>query len=251
MDMRSSGGKFMGRKKTPELSFIDWGGKVAGAVGVLAIAAYIAGYAKFYFMYKALGCGWVLSLHSVQEVVSNGALDVFLCSLSAIPLFYYYPRSIDVDNKGRRIVGFILIGIITSFIVLVTLLGLKVDAFLIDLIIYCCSYLFYGVVLALSARYALEKGRSDYLLGALVAFVYSTIFSSYLVYQYKDFSKLDSDGAFTFEVSSDLESAGVLITSVNGRYLTRQCGSRNKYQLIVPSYRWSVDPRSEHGCDSP
>lgn len=240
----------MGRKKTPELNFIEWGGKVVGAVGVLAIAAYIAGYAKFYFLYRALSCVWVLKFHSVQDVVANGALDVFLCSLSAVPLFYCYSNSIDVDNKGRRIVGYILIGFTISFMFLVALMGYKVDAFFSDLIIYCCGYLFYGVALAVSARYALEEGKYEYLLGALAAFVFCTIFSSYLVYEYKEFSKLDSDGAFAYKVASGHEEAGVLITSVNGRYLTRQCGYTNKYQLIAPAQKWGVEPRIEGSCDS-
>lgn len=240
----------MRRKKTPELNFIEWGGKVAGAVGVLAIAAYIAGYAKFYFLYSALNCLWVLKLHSVQDVVSNGALDVFLCSLSTVPLFYCYSNSTDVDNKGRRIVGYILIGVTISFIVLVKLLGYKVDTFVSDLIIYCCGYLFYGVSLAFSARYAIEEGRYEYVLGASAAFVFCTMFSSYLVYDYKEFSKLDSDGAFTYKVSSGHEEGGVLITSVNGRYLTRQCGDTDKYQLITPSQKWVVEPRNVGSCDS-
>ncbi len=239
----------MGRKKTPELSFIEWGGKVAGAVGVLAIAAYIAGYAKFYFLYRALGCVWVLKLHSVQDVVSNGSLDVFLSSLSAIPLFYCYSNAFDVDNKGRRIVGHIIIGITVSFLVLVRLIGYKVDAFLVDLLIYACGYLFYGVALAVSARFAVEEGKYEYLLAALAAFVFFTIFSSYLVYQDKDFSKLDSDGAFAYQVSSGHEEASVLITSVNGRYLTRHCGDTDKYQLVAPAQKWSVEPRNEGSCD--
>jgi hypothetical protein len=240
----------MGIKKTPQLNFIEWGGKVAGAVGVLAIAAYIAGYAKFYFLYRALNCVWVLKLHSVQDVVSNGAVDVFICSLSAIPLFYCYSKSIDVDNRGRRIVGYFLIGIIISVVVLVAVMGYKVDGFVIDLGIYCCSYLFYGVSLALCAKYAVEEGKYEYLLVGLVGFLFSTIFSSHLVCEYKDFAILDSDGAFAYGVSSGREGGGVLITSANGKYLTRQCGDANKYQLIVPSQKWTVQPRDAGSCDS-
>ncbi|MDP5165525.1 hypothetical protein [Pseudomonas syringae] len=238
----------MRRKKKPELSFIEWGGKVVGAVGVLAFAAYIAGHAKFYFLYKALNCQWVLSFHSVQDVVANGAMDVVLCSITAVPLFYIYKNSIDVDNNGRRIVGFTIVGMTISVGVAVLVFGYKLDAYVADLMIYLCSYFFYGVAIAHSARYSLEEGNYHSLLICFLGFVFSTFFSSYLVYEYKTFSLIYERGGFPYLVVGLDGKSEVLIGAVNGKYLARICGEADKYQLIVPTNKWLVEMRDPASC---
>lgn len=238
----------MRKKKKPEISFVEWGGKIVGAVGVLAMASYIAGFSKFYFLYRALGCVWVLSFHSIPDVVTNGAIDVALCSVTAIPLFHLYTNSLDVDNNGRRIVGLILFGMTISLGIAVGVLGFSVDPSTLDLLMYSCFYLFYGVAIAHSARYAVEEGDYNFLLFCFFGFVFSACLSSYLVHQYKTFDNIYEKGGFPYAVDGQSGRAMVLIGAVNGKYLVRFCGEDNKYQLIIPSHKWLVEAKRLDDC---
>lgn len=238
----------MVRKKQAELSFIDWAGKAAAALSVLAVAAYVAGCGKFYFLYKALECEWVLNLNSVQDVIANGALDVFICSLSAIPLFYGYRKSEDLDVRGRKVVGFFLVGVLISVVAMVGFYGKSVSQFILDTVTYSCSYLFCGLGVAYTARYALEMGRYQYILVGFVLFAFSTVSSSYLVNVSKGFFSMDSSGGFPYKVYSADGTVGVLISSVNGKYLVRACGESSVYQLIVPGEKWAVATRGGVSC---
>ncbi|NAS95006.1 hypothetical protein CU664_11630 [Pseudomonas syringae pv. actinidifoliorum] len=241
----------MRRNKKPEINFIDWGGKIVGAMGVLAMAAYVAGYAKFYFFYSALNCTWVLSMHSVQDVIANGAFDIVLCSATAIPLFFGYKSSVEIDNNGRRIVAFLLVGVVLSLCIGILLFDYKLNFYAADLIVYGGGYLFYGVLVAITARYSIEEGSYQYLMIAFLGFVMVTIFASYLVHREKTFSSVNKKGGFSYSVVGADGRAGILIGSVNGKYLVHVCEEADRYQMIIPSERWTVEGRGADSCLTP
>lgn len=234
--------------KKQDISFIDWGGKVVGAVGILGMAAYIAGYFKYYFFYSALNCSWVLGLHSVQDVIVNGVVDVALCSLSAVPLFFGFKTSTAIDNDGRRIVGFMLIGIMVSVAAGVLLLDYNLGVYAADLLTYGACYLIYGVSIANIARYSTEQGSYQYLLAAFLGFVFSTCFSSCLVNQYKTFASVDEKGGFAYQVIAEDGTSSVLVGTVSGKYLLHLCDDYDRYKLIAPSRSWIVEPRGSEQC---
>lgn len=234
--------------KKSEIDFIDWGGKVVGAVGVLGIAAYIAGYIKFYFYYRALKCSWVLDLHSVQDVIVNGALDVGLCSFTAVPLFFYYKSSVNIDNNGRRIVGYFLVGLIIAIAAAVILLDYKFDEKAGDLMVYAGMYLIYGVSVATIARYSAEEKSYRYLLATFGGFVFTSVFSSSLVNSQKTFSLIDERFGFHYKIVGANGSESVLVGTVGGKYLIHVCGEHNRFRLIAPSEKWIVAPRGSQTC---
>lgn len=241
-------GKTMRKAKRQEISFIDWGGKVVGAVGVLGMAAYIAGYLKFYFLYSALKCSWVLPFHSVQDVIANGVVDVFLCALTAVPLFFGYRTSRDIDNYGRRIVGFVVLGIAISIGVAVLFLGYVLDVYVSELLVYGVSYLVQGVFIANIARYSSEEGSYEYLAVGFLSFVFATCFSSYLVNSTKTFSAAYEKGAFPYVAVEKQALGGVLVGSVSGKYLVRICQDEDQYKLINPSDKWTIEAYEPGSC---
>lgn len=238
----------MRKVKKQEISFIDWGGKVVGAVGVLGMAAYVAGYLKFYFLYSALNCSWVLPFHSVQDVVANGVVDVFLCALTAVPLFFGYRTSLEIDNYGRRIVGFIVLGIVISIGVGVLFLGYVLDVYVNELLVHGASYLIQGVFIANIARYSSEEGSYEYLAVGFLSFVFATCFSSYLVNSNKTFAAAYEKGAFPYVAVEKQAVGGVLVGSVNGKYLFRLCQEEDQFKLISPSDKWTIEKHIPGSC---
>ncbi|CRM87366.1 hypothetical protein [Pseudomonas sp. 22 E 5] len=238
----------MRKVKKQEISFIDWGGKIVGAVGVLGMAAYIAGYFKFYFLYSALNCSWVLPFHSVQDVVANGVVDVFFCALTAVPLFFYYRTSLEIDSHGRRIVGLIVLGSLISIGIGVRFLGYVLDVYVSELMVYGASYLFQGVFIANVARYSSEKGSYEYIAAGFLLFVFASCFSSYLVNSTKTFAAAYEKGAFPYAAVEKQAVAGVLVGSVNGKYLLRLCQEKDKFKLISPSYKWTIEKHIPGSC---
>lgn len=236
------------RKKKQEINFIDWSGKVVGAAGILGMAAYIAGYFKFFFLYKALNNSWVLGLHSIQDVIVNGAIDVTMCAITAIPLFFGFKSSLDIDNHGRRIVGYILSGVVSAVGVGVLLLGYKLDVYVTDLLTYGACYLMFGVFIANAAKYAAEEGSYQYLLLIFIGFILATAFSSYLVHQYKTFRSVYDAGGYPYSLVAGSNVEGTLISSVNGKYLIRLCGATDRYQLVIPTERWVVEESGHSQC---
>lgn len=238
----------MRKVKKQEISFIDWGGKVVGAVGVLGMAAYIAGYLKFYFLYSALNCGWVLPFHSVQDVIANGVVDVFLCALTAVPLFFGYRTSLEIDNYGRRIVGFVVVGIAISIGIAVLFLGYVLDVYVSELLVYGASYLIQGVFVANTARYSSEEGSYEYLAAGFLSFVFATCFSSYLVNSTKTFEVDYQKGAFPYMAVKKQAVGGVLVGSVSGKYLVRMCQHEDQFKLISPSDKWAIEAHEPGSC---
>lgn len=238
----------MRRVRKSEINFIDWGGKIVGAVGLLGMAAYIAGYLKFFFYYGALNCSWVLGLHSAQDVIVNGAADVALCSITAIPLFFSYKSSVDIDNNGRRIVGFVLLGIMAGVAAGVHILDYKLSVYTSELLVYAAVYLVYGVSIATIARYSAEEGSYEYLFATFIGFVFATAFSSYLVNGGKTLALVDEKGGFPYRVIGDDGATSILAGTVNGKYLIYMCGEGNRFKLISPSEKWVVTQRGPESC---
>lgn len=238
----------MRKGKKQEISFIDWGGKIVGAVGVLGMAAYIAGFFKLYFLYSSLNCSWVLPFHSVQDVVASGVVDVFFCALTAVPLFFGYKTSIEIDNHGRRIVGLIVMGVVISIGIGIRFLGYVLDVYVTELMVYGVSYLVIGVFVANTARYSYEKGSYVYIAAGLLLFVFASCFSSYLVNSTKTFATADEKGAFLYVAVEKQAVVGVLVGSVNGKYLLRLCQEKDKFKLISPSYKWTIEKHIPGSC---
>ncbi len=240
----------VGRSQKAEISLIDWGGKVVGAVGLLGMAAYIAGYFKFYFYYGALNCSWVLGMHSVQDVIVNGAIDVVLCSLTAVPLFFTYQSSLDIDNNGRRIVGFLLLGVIAALAIGIHLLDYKLSLYASDLMTYSSFYLIYGVSVATVARYSAEERSYQYLIATFLGFVFATVFSSFLANDQKTFALIEDKGGFPYNVIGDGGVTSVLVGTVNGKYLLHVCGEGSRFKLVSPSEKWTVSKRGAEACSA-
>ncbi|MGA9221676.1 MAG: hypothetical protein WBZ57_10825, partial [Pseudomonas graminis] len=139
------------KKGQSDNHLLEWSGKLASAFGVLALVAYVAGFEKLYFLYRTLDCLWVLQFHSFQDFVIHGSVDVVLCSIVAIALYYAYPSAIDIDNRGRRAVGLLLLGMIISIGVGILYFQYILPFEVYEIVIYSCMYFFLGVVAAQAA----------------------------------------------------------------------------------------------------
>jgi len=229
-----------------DINVIEWAGKLAGVVGAMTLVAYVAGYAKYYMLYRAIDCQWVLSFHSFQDFTLKGALDVLICLLFSLPIFFIYGNSVDADNKGRRAVGaFVVISVVG--LCLAEFLNFKLGYEITDLLIYAAGYALLGVLAAAQVHDAIEQKTYRYLWGIFVIFAMNSFFSNYLIYDVRKFIDLDKQGRFQYIYDKDGESSA-LISSVAGKYLIVSCRDHRSFRIVEPSESWWVSPGSPEAC---
>lgn len=233
--------------KRSEVNLLEWIGKLVSLTGVLALLAYASGYLKLFFIYNSLGCIWALGFHSFQEIAIAGVANILLTSLVAVPLFLSFSNSIDTDNRGRRIVGLLSVGLFASVIFAIWW-GVSINYLVMDLMFSFCWYGVGGTVFAVFARSSIEENTYNYVPMLIAFFLAISLFSSLQTYGRESFSSLNKMGRFHY-VESDAGEKGYLIGAVSGRYLIRGCGAEGSYRIIGSTDKWSVSSEAFEGCD--
>ncbi|WP_157836067.1 hypothetical protein [Pseudomonas sp. H1h] len=237
-------------RRVEHVDVVSWFGKLAAAFSVLALLAFIAGFSKLYFVYKGLGCEWVLSYHGFQDYVYRGMLDLVVIAVFSTPLFYGFKSFQHVSAHGLRPVGLVVVGLCTSYLTADKLLHVKFSHGLAEILTYVAYYSCFSVTVAGAMHYVSEKKSYSYMVGVFVAFVFSAIFLAYLVYSGKTRDEMLRDGSAELITNVSKGVRGVLIGGVNGNFLINLCDDPAVFMIASPSSEWTVQPSKNEKCNA-
>ncbi|MCP1419932.1 hypothetical protein J3D47_004175 [Pseudomonas laurylsulfativorans] len=235
-------------RQAAHIDVASWLGKLAAAFGVLALLAFIAGFSKLYFVYKGLGCEWVLSYHGFQDFVNRGVLDLLVITIFSTPLYYGFKSFQHVAAYGLRPVGFVVIGLCASYLIADKLLEIRLSHSLAGILTYVAYYSCFSVTVAGSMHYVSEKKSYSYMVGVFGAFIFSAVFLAYLVYSGKTRDEMLQEGSVELITNASKGIRGVLIGGVNGNFLINLCNDPAVFMVAPPSSEWTVHPPKNEGC---
>lgn len=232
------------RNKNKQIDFLNLSTQMAGGLGVFALLACATGFFKFYMLYQSLGCEWAISFHNFQDFVFKGSMDVAIVFLVGSVFFFSFESSVDLDYNGRRIVGWILLGV-AIFVGVSKFLGVSLSYIVTDYVVYSVSCSLFGVWAAALIKESIREKTYKYVPAIIGVYLVCSVGSAYHVLGGENFSTLKMNSRFPYAISDDGKAA-LLISAVSGRYLLRICGSENNYKISSNTDAWEVS-RSDNG----
>lgn len=221
--------------------------EIASGIGLLALFSYTAGYMRLFFFYRVLGCEWVIGLHSFQEVVSKGVVDVMSSCIVAVLMFYAKDDVRYADGYGLRPPALFLTGV---FIVVISAdwLGCPVHYSVMETIIAFCFFGFLGVSIAGAAKQYMEDRKTKNLVFSVLVFIFITILAPFQYYSGLGLKSLTEEGRFPFVENRNGER-GLLLGYLSGRFLIKICSGSNEFRIAGQTEDWLIKPASYDNCE--
>lgn len=229
--------------KEPKLTAAE----VASGIGLLALFCYTAGYTRLFFFYREMGCEWAIGLHSFQEVVSQGVINVMSSCIVAVLMFYAKDDVRYADGYGLRSPTLFISGVFTSVIV-ADWLGYPVHYVVMETIIAFCFYGFLGVLAASVAKQYIEDKETMNLVIGILTFIIVTVYAPFQYYSGLGLKALAEQGRFPLVENRNGEQ-GLLLGYLSGRYLIKLCSSSNEFRIAGQTEDWLIKPMGYIDCN--